>query len=429
MLNYLQLIFAVATSFLLIVAIVVLAIQNARGRRAFDQEAERTKSKQQQIVGLSQKLKTAEAELARKREIAEQIPLITRMLTEKLPQSAFPAIAIRSAKEFFHAKQVGYFVPIEGSSDYTLEVGFGFSPDWQGKVRIASDEGILEMAIMKKVVAAKIDPLSSSGRRSSRQSLEQFGVEPDFVAPVFGVSGIVGVLVIAGCPFPLDEERKYVSMLVDIISTALQIATLVNTGTSSTSLDLLTGVSNRVFFLQRFESEIRRTGNYRQPLGLLMFDIDKFKNVNDSFGHSAGDVVLKKLAEIVQKNTRSSDLVGRYGGDEFMVLMVLMASSNKDSVLTYANNLREKIASTEIMVPMNDTPIHLTISGGLAMCPADGQSTTELLRAADSALYEAKRNGGNRILPAQSLALDGSIIGTGRTEEDKTGSENREKET
>ena len=427
--HYLQLTFAVATFVLLIVVIAVLAIQNARGRRAFAQEAERTKSKQQQIVGLSQKLKTAEAELARKREIAEQIPLITRKLTEKLPQSAFPAIAIRSAKEFFHAKQVGFFVPIEGSSDYTLEVGVGFSPDWQGKVRISSDEGILGMAIKKKVVIAKIDPLSSPGRRSSRPSLEQFGVEPDFVAPVFGVSGIVGALVIAGCPFPLDEERKYVSMLVDILSTTLQNATLVNTGTSSISLDLLTGVSNRVFFLQRFESEIRRTENYRQPLALLMFDIDKFKNINDTFGHSAGDVVLKKLAEIVQQNTRSSDLVGRYGGDEFMVLMVLMASSNNDSVLTYANQLREKIASTGIMVPGNDTPIHLTISGGLAMCPTDGQSTPELLRAADSALYESKRKGGNRILAAQSLALDGSIIGTGRTEEEKTGSENRENGT
>jgi diguanylate cyclase (GGDEF)-like protein len=411
--------FAVATFVLLVGAIVALAIQNARRRRAFDEEAERIKIKQQQIVGLSQKLKTAEAELSRKREIAEQIPLFTRKLTEKLPQSAFPALAVRSAKDFFHAKQVGYFSPIEDSPDYTLEVGVGFSPDWQGKVRFDSNEGILGMAMQKKVVVAKIDPLSSSGRRSSRPSLEQSGVEPDFVAPVFGVSGIVAFLVIAGCPFPLDEERKYVSMLVDIISTALQNATLVNSSTSSTSLDLLTGVSNRVFFLQRFESEIRRTENYRQPLALLMFDIDKFKNINDSFGHTAGDVVLKKLAEIVQKHTRSSDLVGRYGGDEFMVLMVLMASPNKESVLTYANQLREIIASTDIMVPKNDTPIHLTISGGLAMCPADGQSTTELLRAADNALYEAKRKGGNRILPAQSLGLDGSIMDMGIAEQDE----------
>lgn len=419
------LLLAMATLFFLIVAIAVWAIQYTRERRAFDREAERAKRKQQQIVELSQKLKTAEAELARKREIAEQIPLITRKLTQKLSQSSLPAVAIRSAKEFFHARQVGYFVPLEGSSDYTLEVGVGFSPDWQGKVRISSDEGILGMAIQKKVVVAKIDPLSSSGRRSSQPSLEQSGVEPDFVAPVFGVSGIAGALVIAGCPFSLDEERKYVSMLVDIISTTLQNATLLNTGISSTSLDLLTGVCNRVFFLQRFENEIRRTENYMQPLALLMFDIDKFKNINDSFGHSAGDVVLKKLADIVRKNTRSSDLVGRYGGDEFMVLMT---SSNKDCVFTYADHLRGKIASTGIMVPLNDTPLHLTISGGLAMCPTDGQSTTDLLRAADSALYEAKRKGGNRILSAQSIALDGSIIGIERTEQDKSGSANREKE-
>ena len=416
--QYLELMYAAATVFFLFVAIALLAIRDARGRRAFDQEAERAKSKQQQIVALSQKLKTAETELARKREIAEQIPLITRKLTEKLPQSAFPPIAVRSAKELFHAKQVGYFAPIEGSSDYTLEVGVGFPPDWQGKARFSSNEGILGMAMQKKVVVAKTDPLSSSGRRTSQPSLEQSGVEPDFVAPVFGASGIVGALVIAGCPFPLDEERKYVSMLADIISTALQNAMLVNTGTSSASLDLLTGVSNRVFFLQRFESEIRRTENYRQPLALLMFDIDKFKSINDSFGHTAGDVVLKKLAEIVQKNTRSSDLVGRYGGDEFMVLMVLMASPNKESVLAYANQLRDKIASTGIMVPNSDTPLHLTISGGLAMCPADGQSTTELLRAADNALYEAKRKGGNMILPAESLGLDGSIIYMGSAEQD-----------
>lgn len=420
------LMFAMVAIFFLMVAIVVLAILYTRGRRALDQEVERTNRKQQQIVGLSQKLKTAEAELARKKEIAEQIPLITRKLTQKLSQDTIPAVAIRSAKEFFHARQVGYFVPIEGSSEYTLEIGAGFSQDWQGKVRISSDEGILGMAIQKKVVVAKIDPLSSSGRRSSQPSLEQSGVEPDFVAPVFSVSGIAGALVIAGCPFPLDEERKNVSMLVDIISTNMQNASLLNTGISSTSLDLLTGVSNRVSFLQRFENEIRRTENYRQPLALLMFDIDKFKNINDSFGHPAGDVVLKKLAEIVQKNTRSSDLVGRYGGDEFMVLI---SSSNKDCVLTYANHLREKIASTGIMVPLNDAPIHLTISGGLAMCPSDGQSATDLLRAADNALYEAKRKGGNRILPAQSIALDGSVMDAGRAEQDGTGSAKRGKES
>ena len=404
---------------LLVVAIVVLAIQYTRGRRAINREAEQNKRKQQQIVELSQKLKTGEAELARKREIAELIPLIIGKMTQKLPPNSFPPFAVRTAKDLFHARQAGYFVPIEGSSDFTLAVGVGFPADWQEKVRIPSDEGILGTAIRKKVVVAKGDPLFSAGRRSTQSSLERSGIEPDFVAPVFGVSGIVGVIVIAGCPFLLDEERKYVSMLADLLSTALQKAALVDLSNSSIWVDHLTGVSNRSYFTLRFENEIRRAQDYRQSLALLMLDIDGFKNINDTYGHPAGDVVIKKFAEIIRRNTRSTDLVCRFGGDEFLVMMM---SSNKEQALTYADNLRGKIASTDIMVPRLDTPIHLTISGGLAMYPTDGQSTTDLLRAGDDALYEAKRKGRNRIILAESLAMDDSIFTEGGSKQEEPGS-------
>lgn len=395
---------------LLSVAIVFLAIKVADRRRAFDREAEQNKRKQQQIVELSNKLKAMEADGTRKKEIAELIPLITGKITQKLPLNSFPPFAVRTAKELFHARQAGYFVPIEGSPDFTLAVGVGFPADWRENVRISSDEGILGTAIQKKVVVAKCDPLSSAGRRSAQSSLERYGVEPDFVAPVFGLSGIAGAIVISGCPFPLDGERKYVSMLADLLSTALQNAALIDLSRSSTWVDHLTGVSNRLYFSQRFESEIRRAQNYRQPLALVMLDIDEFKNINDTYGHAAGDVVIKKFANLIRRNTRSSDIVCRFGGDEFLVLMT---SSNQEQALIYADNLRGIIASTDIMVPRLDTPIHLTTSGGLAMYPADGQSAPELLRAADDALYEAKRKGRNRILLAQSPALDGSIIAEG----------------
>jgi diguanylate cyclase (GGDEF)-like protein len=410
---------AIVTVVLLIAAIVLLVFKDANGRRALGREAEQNKRKQQQIVELSKMLKTTEAELARKREIAELIPLITGKMTQKLPQDSFPPFAVRAAKELFHARQAGYFVPIEGSSDFTLAVGVGFPADWQENVRIPSDEGILGTAIQKKVVVAKCDPLSSAGRRSTQSSLERSGIEPDFVAPVLGVSGIAGAIVIAGCPFPLDEERKYVSMLADLFSTALRNAALVDLSKTSTWVDHLTGVANRLYFSQRFESEIRRAQNYRQPLALFMLDIDGFKNINDTYGHPAGDVVIKMFADIIRRNTRSSDLICRFGGDEFLVLMT---SSNLEQALAYADNLRGIIDSTNIMVPRLDTPIHLTTSGGLATYPADGQSTTELLRAADDALYEAKRKGRNRIMLAQSLAMDGSIFTEGGSTQEEPGS-------
>jgi len=171
-------------------------------------------------------------------------------------------------------------------------------------------------------------------------------------------------------------------------------------------VDQLTGGANRLYFQQRFESEIRRTENYRHGLALFMFDIDEFKKINDTFGHRAGDVVIKKMAELVKKNTRSSDLVGRYGGDEFMVLIT---STTEGQATFFANKLREKIATTDIAIPGTHVPVRITVSGGLAMFPTHGQSTTELFRAADDALYESKRQGRNRILLATSVGLDGGL--------------------
>ncbi len=398
--------FLAAKATLLFIAVALL-IEYAFRRREVNRELVKNRQKQRNLAALSAELSTLKKATVRKNEIGDQLPRITKKMTERLPSDAYPAIAVRSLKEFFHAGKVGYFAPVEGSSDYILVVGAGFHADWLGKARIQSDEGILGMALQKKMVVSKVDPHSSSGRRSSRPSLEDLmESSPDFVAPVFGVSGIIGALVIAGCPFPLEEERIHMSMLSDLLSMALQNATHLDLSKDGKWVDQLTGVANRFYFQQRFETEIRRTENYRQALALFMFDIDEFKKINDTYGHYAGDVVIRKIAELVKKNTRSSDLVGRYGGDEFMVLIT---STTKDQTISFAEHLREKISTTDIAIPGTDVLVRITISGGLAMFPTHGQSTTELFRAADDALFESKRQGRNRILVATSVKLDGGI--------------------
>jgi diguanylate cyclase (GGDEF)-like protein len=138
------------------------------------------------------------------------------------------------------------------------------------------------------------------------------------------------------------------------------------------------------------------------PLSVLLFDIDGFKQINDTFGHQAGDVVLKNLAKIARSCTRSSDLVARYGGDEFVVLL---ASSDRERALGYSENLKEKIAAMEVGIPGVEEPIRVTISGGIAMFPPDGQSTTELIRSADDALYDSKRSGKNQVALAKASLL------------------------
>jgi diguanylate cyclase (GGDEF)-like protein len=391
---------------ILVVLTAVLVVGYRRYREVLARESNQNRMKQQQIGSLTVELKNLRKEYSRKSEIADQIPCIAKKMTEKLPLDAYPAIAVRSFKEFFHARQVGYFALVEGSSDYTLVVGAGFPPDWPGTVKVHVDEGILGMALQKKIVVLRTDDLPSAGQRSSHPSLENMGVSPDFIAPVFGVSGTVGALVVAGCPLPLEDERIHVSMLADLLSVALQNATHLDPSKDGKWVDQLTGVANRLYFQQRFESEIRRTENYRHALALLMFDIDEFKKINDTHGHHAGDVVIKKMAELVKNNTRSSDLVGRYGGDEFMVLI---ASTTEEQAASFAEHIRQKISTTDIAIPGTEVPVRITISGGIAILPANGQSTTELFQAADAALYESKRQGRNRILLATNVGLGGVI--------------------
>jgi diguanylate cyclase (GGDEF)-like protein len=397
--------FIVAEATLLFLA-AVLIIEYVIRRREVGRDLANNLQKQQQLSAYSSELNAMKKKLARSSEIADMFPRITKKMTERFPADVYPAIAVRSVMEFFHAGKVGYFAPAEGSSDYTLVTGVGLPQDWTGKVRIRSDDGILGMALQKRTVVSRMDQHSSSGRRSSLLFLEGMDVVPDFVAPVFGVTGTAGVLVVAGCPFPLEEERINMSMLADLFSLALQNATLLDPTLDGKWVDQLTGVSNRIYFLQQFESEIRRTENYRQALALFMFDIDEFKKINDTHGHYAGDVVIKRMAEILRKNTRGYDIVGRYGGDEFLVLVT---STTEQQALSFAGHIREIISTTDIAIPGTAVPVRITISGGLAMFPTHGQSTTELFRAADEALYESKRQGRNRVLVATSVGLDGGI--------------------
>ena len=399
----LSVVIAMAT---LSVIVILMTVERILRMRALARESERNLRRRQHHVTLQEELKSLKTELARKRDIADQLPSIAKNLTEALSETAIPAIAVRASKELFHASRVGFFIPLSDSPECTLKVGVGFPAEWQGKIRIPPDEGMLGIALQKRAVISRMEPYSSSGLRTSGNSLESLGISPDFAAPVFGTADLAGVMIIAGCPFPLEEERKFVSMLVDLISVALQKAHLLDINHSSGWKDDLTGVSNRLYFLQRFEGEIRRTGNYQQPFTLFMFDVDRFKTVNDSYGHAAGDIVIKKIAEIAMLNTRSSDLVGRYGGDEFLVLIT---SSTQEQAFQYCENLRKKIAGMEIRIPGLANPIRLTISGGMAVFPTHGCSTSDLIRAADHALYEAKRRGRNTTVVARAEEKTGGF--------------------
>lgn len=160
--------------------------------------------------------------------------------------------------------------------------------------------------------------------------------------------------------------------------------------------DPLTGLANRRRLHEQLEQELARHRRQAQPLSVLTIDIDHFKRINDTWGHAAGDLVLKQLSLALSANSRQYDLVARYGGEEFMV--ILPATGTHDALPT-AEHLRHRVAELGIRLP-DGSPVACTISIGIATLD-EGESAQQLIDRADLALYRAKRMGRNQVSLAE----------------------------
>lgn len=159
------------------------------------------------------------------------------------------------------------------------------------------------------------------------------------------------------------------------------------------SHDSLTGTYSRRGFLSLAESEISRALRTQRHVALLVLDLDYFKQVNDRFGHPAGDLVLCKFAEVTRTCLRREDLFGRFGGEEFMVLL---PDTQPQAARVVAERIRTAISASRVTGPTGQNPIRFTVSIGVATAAGRG-TLDELLRSADAAMYQAKSRGRNRV--------------------------------
>lgn len=158
--------------------------------------------------------------------------------------------------------------------------------------------------------------------------------------------------------------------------------------------DFLTGLHTRAWFMSQAELELHRAIRYNCPLSLLMIDIDFFKRINDTYGHQAGDLVIKGFADISRHVLREFDICGRLGGEEFAILL---PETSKDKALQVAERLRSVIENAKIPLPSGDSVLSLTISIGASSLSSNEDSIDLLISKADRALYEAKNTGRNRV--------------------------------
>ena len=179
----------------------------------------------------------------------------------------------------------------------------------------------------------------------------------------------------------------------------IEIETLQAELVYSAHYDSLTGIYNRGTFLTEFEREVSRSGRGGAAFSLAIFDLDRFKQLNDRYGHPAGDQVLKAFADVLRSSIRKHDTVGRYGGEEFALLM---PQTGMDTAVRVAERIRRALETRGVSVEVGR--IDVTVSGGVATFGIDGDDWDALLSAADTALYEAKRAGRNRIATAHAGA-------------------------
>ncbi|TVM00469.1 MAG: hypothetical protein CV087_13970 [Candidatus Brocadia sp. WS118] len=191
-----------------------------------------------------------------------------------------------------------------------------------------------------------------------------------------------------------EEIRKLILVYVGLTASALQRVRLIDLTRRAAITDSLTGAYNRRFFDEMLKNQIALAKRRNESLGLVIADLDHFKNINDTYGHIVGDQTLQQIASIMKNSIRSSDVLARYGGEEFVIIMPSIDITN---TLKKAESIREQVESFQFKVDSLGRSPQITISIGVASFPDHGAECDTLIASADMALYKAKKGGRNRV--------------------------------
>ena len=231
--------------------------------------------------------------------------------------------------------------------------------------------------------------------RFNRMEGEEVGFKSLLAVPLIETKKVIGILRFTSkVPNAFDmEDARLLNYLGDICSVALENCILYQKTKDLAVKDGLTGLYGRRYFIERLENEVKRGKELNATFSYLMMDIDRFKEFNDTYGHPAGDRVLQQLAEFFLTEIRSTNVVGRYGGEEFAVIL---PDTNMREARVVAERLREKCEKLTISIHNTDK-ISLTISIGGAEFSKEMKSS-DIINAADAALYKVKHSGRNKVL-------------------------------
>jgi len=322
----------------------------------------------------------------------EAINAIARETTVVLDIKNLLSKACEKIQKAFQVSHVSIF--LKDDEDLVLRAHHGeLTPRIEEGGRLPSGQGLMGRALSESKTLIEND----------------ITTVPDYVAiyietgsrmciPLISFGQTLGVLALDSDltgSFSIGEMQSLESV-ADICATAVQNAHYVERVKQLAYLDGLTGIFNRRFFELRIEEEMERARRFNSGMAVIMVDIDQFKRLNDEFGHLLGDEVLRQVSSIFSQQLRKIDVVCRYGGEEFAILL---SQTTHQHALGVAEKLRRMVDTWQFP----GVPRSVTISAGVATCPDHGTTRDELVKAADAGLYAAKQAGRNCVRVAPGL--------------------------
>lgn len=277
-----------------------------------------------------------------------------------------------------------------------IKAAAGLSEEIRKKTRINIGQGISGRVVATgKPLLVKnreeLDKLKTEDRGS-------YGNDSFIIAPIMIDRKCTGVINITskktGEPFD-EEDLNFLETLANHAAIAIRNASIHQRAQLMAVTDGLTSLFNHRFFQERLVEEVERCKRYGETgVSLLMIDIDDFKLLNDAYGHTVGDQVLKKIASIIRQESRVSDIVSRYGGEEFSVIL---PETSKEVGLVFAERLRSRVARQDFSTEDLKLEKRTSLSIGISHFPTDAGSPSQLIELADKALYVAKQSGKNQV--------------------------------
>jgi diguanylate cyclase (GGDEF)-like protein len=331
----------------------------------------------------------------------EAINAVARETTVVLDVKELLSKACRKIREAFQVSHVSMLV--KEDEDLVLQSNDGsLTPRIPEGGKVPAGAGLWGQALResKTVIGndVKADP---DGVRIYLETGSQMCI------PLVSFGQTLGVLVLdsaqPGCFGGSDIQS--LESVADICATAIQNAHYVERVKRLAYLDGLTGIFNRRYFELRIQEELERSRRFDSGMSVIMVDIDQFKRLNDEFGHLLGDEVLRQVSSIFSQQLRKIDVVCRYGGEEFAILL---SQTSQLQAMGIAEKLRRMVDGWQFP----GVPQPVTISVGVATCPNHGNTREELVKAADAGLYAAKQAGRNCVREAPSI--EALALGIGR---------------